>query len=74
MQDCTNKKNRWIGDTNLLQGMVIVAELGEAVVPCRRGAPAAILVVLLLLPPRRALLGAEPAHGRLIDRLPFLAL
>jgi hypothetical protein len=31
-------------------------------------------VLLLLLPPRRALLGAEPAHGRLIDRVPLLAL
>src|ERR1041385_1416615 len=49
------------GNCHLLQGVVIVAELGEAILSVIL---AAMMLMMLMLPPRRTvLLGAERAHG-----------
>ena len=60
-----SKKKSPIDPADLLQGVVIVAELGEAVFPSRRGVLAVVLVAMVVVPPRRVVLGAERTHGRL---------
>lgn len=54
--------------------MVIVAELGEAIVPSPRGIVAVVVVVVVVvivrLPPRRIRLGAEHPHGLPPNRSP----
>jgi hypothetical protein len=46
--------------------MVIIAELGEPIVPLRRGIAAAAVVAAVRLLPRRILLGAERPHVLLL--------